>query len=463
LFCDSLRLPRNLILDPDIWWHLADARLLLSHGFIRTEPYAFTVMGRAWVNPEWMSELPFWGGFHTFGLRGLYWVTASAIDLNVLGFYVLARQRGAGAMSSFSASVLGLALATVNCGPRTILLGYVCLIAEMWIIERWQSGERGVLWAMPALMLLWVNLHGSWAMGVAVYAIFTVSACIRLRPALRASEACDSAGRRQLILVGLLMIAALFVTPYGWHLAWNPFDMVLHQHLNIASAVEWRPLTLTTFRGKLVALLAVFLIGVNLWKPRRWSAFEIAIVIFGAYSGLEHERFCFLLAILATPSLAQEMQRTVFPEASASLKRPLLNISCLAAMLVIVANAIPTEAQFSYAYESSFPHGLIAKLQPGWRPLTAYSLGGYLAFSGRPEFIDSRMDTFEKHKVLANYLHIVRIENSLSLLDSYHVDYVLYPSPSPLLYLLSASGKWRLVGTQAGYELWHRAASCRAH
>ena len=38
--------------DPDIWWHLANARHLFTVGFIHSEPYSFTVAGKPWINPE---------------------------------------------------------------------------------------------------------------------------------------------------------------------------------------------------------------------------------------------------------------------------------------------------------------------------------------------------------------------------------------------------------------------------
>src|SRR5579862_3509036 len=72
----GLRAPEHLLNDPDIWWHMADARTLTTtHHFIRVEPYSFTVAGQRWVNPEWLSEIPYWLGYRTFGPVGIYLVT----------------------------------------------------------------------------------------------------------------------------------------------------------------------------------------------------------------------------------------------------------------------------------------------------------------------------------------------------------------------------------------------------
>ncbi|MGA8779980.1 MAG: hypothetical protein WB567_04480, partial [Terracidiphilus sp.] len=41
---NPMLLPAEFVHDPDVWWHLADARILTTtHHFIHIEPYAFSV------------------------------------------------------------------------------------------------------------------------------------------------------------------------------------------------------------------------------------------------------------------------------------------------------------------------------------------------------------------------------------------------------------------------------------
>ena len=80
LLVPTLSLGRTLLVDPDIWWHLADARFLFTtHHFIQTDPYSFTVVGQRWLNWEWLGELPFWFAFQSMGLRGIYLITWLAL------------------------------------------------------------------------------------------------------------------------------------------------------------------------------------------------------------------------------------------------------------------------------------------------------------------------------------------------------------------------------------------------
>jgi len=55
--------------DPDIWWHMRNAQFLFQHHQIpRQDMYSFTVAGHPWINTEWLSEIPFYVAYRTFGL-----------------------------------------------------------------------------------------------------------------------------------------------------------------------------------------------------------------------------------------------------------------------------------------------------------------------------------------------------------------------------------------------------------
>ena len=59
--------------DPDLWWHLRNAQVLLTtHHFIRQDFYSFTTVGQPWINPEWLAEIPYYLAFRIFAERGVF-------------------------------------------------------------------------------------------------------------------------------------------------------------------------------------------------------------------------------------------------------------------------------------------------------------------------------------------------------------------------------------------------------
>ena len=56
-------------LDPDLWWHLANGRLMLATQSIpQTDVYSFSAAGHPWVMHEWLADLAMYLLFQAGGL-----------------------------------------------------------------------------------------------------------------------------------------------------------------------------------------------------------------------------------------------------------------------------------------------------------------------------------------------------------------------------------------------------------
>ena len=130
IFTLSLNSAKEYLQDPDIWWHLADARILCTtHQFMHTVPNSFTVAGQPWVNPEWLSELPYWFSYQALGLRGLYLLDWLVLAANLVFFYWRGYFRSGHPGAALYAGALGFLMLSVNAGPRTIAIAYLAVRA----------------------------------------------------------------------------------------------------------------------------------------------------------------------------------------------------------------------------------------------------------------------------------------------------------------------------------------------
>ncbi len=71
-----------------------------------------------------------------------------------------------------------------------------------------------------------------------------------------------------------------------------------------------------------------------------------------------------------------------------------------------------------------------------------------MAFEGKPDLVDSRVDTFEHHGVLQNYLAAMNILDAPAVLDSYRIDHVLVQEQQPLGVLLANLPGWRIMSRE---------------
>lgn len=448
LIAQSFSSPIAMLRDPDIWWHLADARSLFQHlQFIHVDSYTFSVAGKLWVNPEWLSEIPYWAGYRLFELRGVYLVSWLAVAANVLFLYWRSCRRSGNSSASFAAAGLGFLLMTVNSGPRTILFAYLALSIELAILEEAERGRARMVWFLPALFCIWINLHGSWIIGMGLLIVYIACGMFGCETGAIGQHARAPREQRRLLTVLCGSVLALMINPYGWRLIWNPIDMMFNQKLNIGNVEEWQHLDLGSARGMTVALAIVAMVLANVLRGRKWKLYELVFIVFAWFAALDHARFCFLAAVVTTPLLAVDVARSFLePERKATI--PAVNAMFLVAVAGFMMYRFPREAELQRDYRQLYPIQTIAKIQPSWRTFNAANLGGVLAFEQKPSYLDTRFDIFEHEGIFATYLDIVGNKQSLELLDAAHFDHVLVPAPTSLAYLLRHTNGWREVARE---------------
>ena len=434
------------IADPDIWWHLRNAEVFVqSHSVVHHDFYSFTAAGSRWINEAWLGELPYYFGWRWLGIRGVYLVMLAAVELILLGVFGLAYLSSKNVKAAFVASWLAVWLATVSFGPRTLLVGWICLVAELFILAQFKRG-RDLTWLLPPLFVLWANLHGSWLIGMVLFVVFVASGFVEASWGRIESSRWIPAQRTKLAMVGALSVAGLFLNPYTYHLVFYPFNFAFRQRLNVNHVDEWMSLDFHGVRGKILFGMLAVTILLALARKRRWGLDQVGFLIIGYYAAMTYSRFLFLAAILLTPILAEELD--FFPHYRREVDKPWLNGLLMVAILAGCVWRFPSSAYLLRDTVRYYPVKALPYLQqfrPAGRVFNDCLWGGYLTWNARniPVFIDSRIDIYEYNGVFADYLDAMGIKNTLEILDKYHIRYVLFPQESPVAYLLGHNSGWK--------------------
>jgi hypothetical protein len=448
--------------DPDVWWHMRNARYLFQHHqFLRQDGYSFTVAGHPWVNTEWLSEVPYYLAYRAFGLVGLKSLSFFILCTIFCLLLYLCYEETHNFKASVTACYYATFLATVSFGPRTILLGYIFLLVLLIILQRFRQFGSAPLWVLPLLFCLWANTHGSWSLGLILFFLFVVSGLIGGSWGRVYAVRWTPAQLKRLTLAGLTSIAALFLNPFGWRLVYYPFDLAFKQKLNIAHVQEWVSVDFHDLRGKLVLILIIGLLLGFLFRNRHWHLGAILMLLFGLYSGLTYIRFLVLFGIVAAPVLAKTLD--FFPPYRPEDETPRVNVAVLVLMIGAMIFFWPREKKVEKSIAETYPAGIVPYLQanpPKGNVLNFYLWGGYLGWHdpGLKDFVDSRVDIFEYEGVLKDYLDLLGSDNLQrrpdKILDKYHIRYVLFPpsdSKNPLhaggelVYVLEHDPQWKTI------------------
>ncbi|HEX4286538.1 MAG TPA: hypothetical protein VHZ28_15700, partial [Terracidiphilus sp.] len=419
---------------------------------IQTDPYAFTAVGQRWIDWEWLSEIPYWFSYQGFGLRGIYLITWLSLAANIVFVYWRGYRLSRSADAALWAAAIAFVLMTVNSGPRMIQFAYLAMSAELAILEAADRGNRRLLWLLPPLFCLWINLHGTWLIGLGLLGLYIVCRWFPLHVGVFEQDGLGRAERNQLVAVFCASAAAALLNPYGWHLMGQPFDMMLNQKVSVANITEWQPLSFSSTEGHGALVAIVAMIVANCVRGRTWKVHELAMIFFAWYMAIDHHRFTYLAAVVTTPMLARDLARSFTSNEKNADTIPWMNGLMAAGALGVMLYMFPSQAALQKMVNMMFPVKTIASIDPSWRTFDTDYIGGMMALESKPSFIDTRYDSFEHLGVMQEAQSIVQGYQALELFDKYHVDHALVKDSQPIAYLLEHTPGWIQTQHEKAWE-----------
>jgi tetratricopeptide (TPR) repeat protein len=158
----------------DTWLHLAVGRHIAQAGAVPdADPFSHTRPGAPWVADGWLSSLLLYLAQRAGGLAALTVLRAAVVLSFVGGWLALCRGRpgaiwGVALLGAFALSMAPQFLI------RPSLFSGALMIWQIALVDRaLRSGRRRLLWLLPVLFAVWINLHSGAVAGwvfLAVYA-----------------------------------------------------------------------------------------------------------------------------------------------------------------------------------------------------------------------------------------------------------------------------------------------------
>lgn len=408
------------ISESDTFWHLKTGEWILAHGAVpHTDPFSATVHGKPWLDWEWLFQAGLYVVYAGGGFNALVVGKAIIVFLTGLVLFVACRRNGVGVplagllvMTAFVA-----ARERLEVRPDVMMLLFAGLTVA--ILESARHGKPYWLLCLPVLQLVWVNVHGSFLLGIGITAIYGLAYGIEC--AVRKQWRC-------LLLIAatlLLSCAACLVNPFGIQLVrhaieqtrstspsgtigeWQPTRTLLLTEPNWALNVFWWLFWLNP-----VVLLAVLVI-----KRLKFPWAQALVVAAMSVLALRANRFTALYAVVTTPILAHGLavlrarvageKRSGWGEATAQV---VTGVTAVFLIFVVVTNRWATAENRAPKFgvgvdESIVPMramAVMAKLPPGLNVFNTFLTGGPLIWKLYPQwrpFCDGRANLYGREFV----------------------------------------------------------------
>jgi hypothetical protein len=386
---------QSVSIDPDLWWHLkAGQQMIDTRSIPHTDDYSFTKQGSEWVAHEWLSEVIMDGIYRIGGLTSLVTIFSLII---VIALWLTYRRCDGRPYAASIAIVLGAAASFPLFGVRPQML--TLLLASVYIALLEKFDPRRIWWLVP-LMLLWVNLHAGFALGLALIGLYLLRAVL------------DSEWNqiRPLVIVLLLCTAVVPLNPNGFRMFSYPYETLTSSSM-AAFIQEWASPDFhkITYLPLAILLLSTFAaIALSPTRPRLGEIFLVLITALGALRSVRHIP---IFSLFAVPVLAKHLwaiakergwdKLLTGAEARPDGLKLFVNIILLLAPVLLAVTRVWHFASHQRYYESiRNPVAAVEFLKSQHLPgpiYNRYGWGGYLIYQLYPEYrvyIDGRADVY---------------------------------------------------------------------
>jgi hypothetical protein len=482
----------GLLRDADTGWHIRTGELILATRAIpRTDPFSYTRQGAAWYAWEWMYDAVIAAIHHVSGLNGVVLFSAAVISITfALLFRFLLRRSGNLAVAA-SLTLLATAAAQVHMLARPHVLSW--LLTLLWVenLLRFEEGETRTLLWLPPLMLVWVNVHAGFILGLGVLGVFIVGCMTRL---VTAPQDGDRRKLSQLLIVLSVCLLATLLTPYGYRLHMHVYGYLSNRFL-MDSIAEFMSPNFHDFSYEYFELYIPLVIGGAVLGRARLTPTGIVLLLISLHAGLYATRNIPISAIILSLVLGPLLTVAVSPQADGSLRprwlRSLLDTTQeisismarletqlrghLLAAVVMVASvtlvlhggrAFSRQLLAAHFDEKMFPvHAAQFIVRAGIRDhlFSSDAWGAYLIYKlypGTKVYFDDRHDFYGEAFVKEYGEAMTASRQWREPLDRYQVQWVLMPVDSPLSTILRERPDWRAAYDDGVAIIFSRTRIC---
>ncbi|MBI3384750.1 hypothetical protein HY030_00985 [Candidatus Gottesmanbacteria bacterium] len=434
--------------DPDLGWHIAYGNYFWqNHKLLTSDIFSWTLADFKWFSISWPYDLLVSLVFPKGEFLALSLIAVAVI---LLTFCFLVKP--------FKLSFFWLVMASLvfiffvqplaSPGFRVQLFELLFLAVATSLIWSYEKGQKVVVWYFPLLMIGWINLHGSFIMG-----LFLIGSYVVVK---NLSSTLNAQQKIVLNLILLLTILAVFINPYGLAL----FKQIVNYApiLRTTGVNEWQPESIFSDKWLMLLVWTALLIVIVL-KNRRdhFGLYQAVIVLLFAFLGFNSRRMITPYVVVSLPLVLNFIHGLNFKISKKA------NLMALVIIMSAIVNGLFNRLPSLHFLKTNLneycqiglhcsPEAMsfIKKNPLPKKSLTFYNWGGYLIWQTESRvFVDGRMDQWEKEGFSAFSDHEKILQkDDLDLFNKYNFDAVYIPPTFRLAAYLekqTEQGKWAKV------------------
>lgn len=451
----------NLLGDGDTGWHIRTGEWILQHHAVPTvDIFSFTKTGQPWFAWEWGWDVLAALVHQWAGISGIVFSHVALLCTVSALLFQFTRKVCNNGLVALTATAVAMQLSTIHWLARPHLLSWLFFLLLLRVLWDAENGHPRRLFCLPALVVVWTNIHGSFFVAPLMAALSAIglTATGRWRQS------------KPFWATTILCSIATLVNPYTWHVHEHIYRYLTDRKL-LDSIQEFQSMSFHHFPAPALELFLLPLGAVVAWCFRRKDVSAGLALLLWAHMALVSARNVPLFGFVACPfiaaavvdSLAGLRQNTTARLLTGILRvesrmAPFEKIKRVyapsAALLLLcgVAFAAPRsgDSPFQAKFPASFPANALPVVEKyrASRIFTTDQWGDFFLYHCYPSatvFVDGRSD-FYGTEFLQRCRNILQARWDWEQdLIRFSADMVVIPPDAALGTVLKTSPHWRLL------------------
>lgn len=458
----ALQRGQALLQDGDTGYHIRAGEFIIQNWIIpQRDIFSFRNPPIPWTVHEWLSEIFMALVHRASGLTGTVIFFSFIIATTYLLLFRMLRQES----PDILLGALIVCFAAVSSAPHWLARPHIFSLAltVIWyhLLNEFQYRQKNRLFLLPLLILLWVNLHGGYIVGILLLGIYLAGNLLTSITNRGPNADRFLRNSKSLLLIMMICILVSMINPQGYRILLFPFkvtsDRFLMDHVQeFLSPNFHEPLPFKYLLLLLIAILARSRPAVN------WI--ELILILTFTYMALYSVRYITLFAIITAPILIRliDQMKLGLPmkvkrfldersEGLSGIERQTSGYFwSILGLTVVVSLGAAGSYQYKFS-EKSFPVSAVEFLKKeniSGNIFTHDVFGDYLIYAAWPQykvFVDGRTDMYGADR-LKEYLSLARaVPGWKEIIEKHAFSSILFDTRSTLASALAQDGNWHLI------------------
>ena len=476
-FTSLIPLPPN-----DFWWHLKIGEYIyLNHTIPTTNIFAWTLPAdQPFYYAAWLAELLFYLFYRLGGLALLISLRTILIGITMCLVAAEAHRRsGSWRISALVIAVLSLMI-TNNLIVRTQIWAWLPFIGSYIVLKRYSEGTLSWRWLLicPASMIVWVNVHGSFILGIILPGAFFLGEAIRRL--IKQEIAINWHQIGWIGCTGLLSGLAVLINPrftgiisYAINLLTNPASQQLIE--------EWQSPTPQGLANIFFFISILFFVIALAYSKYRPSITEMILFVGFVWLAWSGERYVIWYGVISMPILARLIKDLPIKTPAFTAQKNWVNFALAILVFIPVLAAQPwfverlplpdtywqqvlrrTAAGPLIGIKTPLAAADYLKSHPGGHLFNEMGYGSYLIWVVPQQgvFIDARVELFPIEQ-WTDYIRVNNATNYDEILTKYGVDRILLDKKLQpnLAASLPKDLQWKLEYDDPYAQIWFKTSA----